>query len=386
METRAVKAPEGGRKRLTADREVLDYIQDLAGGTKRGAARLSVRLPLGWTVPGRSGFSECLLTDVSRDGVGVEFPGTSEGVSKGAPVKFQVLIPDRLEVCEFEAEVRWVFRSDENRDGKKVCLAGLQYKNVPSEIRLAVLRYAWDMVQRRRLRKFGTFFLVFALVFSGLFAAGYGAIASRAKSRLVVSESERARLEGILAKLSAELDSQLKVRSENQKVLAGQAEMMKEQSGMVRRQADEIARKQKEIEDRNGEVLKQSVELSRQQEEMRTLEGTIQEKGKHLDALERMIDEIGQEWDIKAGTLRLVMLDPRYERAKKAFEEKRYEQAVSDLEDLQRRFPDANLLYKMLYRVHRQSGRADRAEAVFQEYAQKIKADLEASLAEASLP
>lgn len=99
------------------DAEVLRYIRQVAEGNdpRRRSVRLAVRLTAVWKRPDDGEYAVCLVTDVSRYGMGVEFPGDAPGVVKGSVLRFRIFLADRMRNVEFLAEVRWIFRAEGRR-------------------------------------------------------------------------------------------------------------------------------------------------------------------------------------------------------------------------------------------------------------------------------
>lgn len=357
------------------DREVLRYIQQVAESSepRRRSARLPVRMTGGWRGAEDSGYSVCTITDISREGMGVEFYGDAEGVEKGAVLGFRVLLPEEMRSVEFEGEVRWVFRPERRRG----CVAGVSFRDVPAADRLALLGHAWNRVQRRRLRMLVWWGVGAVLALSLLFAAGYAAVAQRTAMRLAVSESERQRLESVLERLAAELEAKRRAVASNSRVLSGQKETIREQTALLRRQEEELRTKARNLEELEAEASIRAEELLKKKAEVAKLEEAVTEKERHLRSLERMVDEIGREWDLETGELRLVVLDSRYEELRQAFERGDSKRAVELVEDLQRRFPKAKWLYKLAYRAYRAAGMPEKAEKVFREYMAVTKEELD---------
>lgn len=300
--------------------------------------RLPLRIPVLYSFPERQGgtgpeFRQCYTADISQGGLALNVIDVPSLIRKkllrqNQEILLKIDLPGHDDLVEFAGTVQWV-RAVRSGSPERFQV-GVRFSGIEPDDRIDILDCAVRLVNRRRF--FRAFFI---LLIVSLFATGVWAVRSHftgkeARRRLVVSESSRLKLEREVKLLDRK-------RSGLERELA-------KNSGIIARQ-DEMLERQKKV---------------------------IGEMSLYIDHSKYLLEDIYREWNIDALSDFLVF-DRLYQEGQKALREKKYSRAVSSLEELVKKYPDALLGYRLLITALQGEGRKEEANRVFQEYTQKIR-------------
>jgi len=352
--------------------DIIHYLREYTEAhDSRRFVRLPVKIPILYKLPHHHAFHECSITDVSREGIGIIItdlpPGQKDKpLEKYTEIKFKIFLLPEKRWLEFQGEVRWI-----RQDPKNIPFSyfvGIRYKNLDFNSKIEILRMGLKLVTKRLFTRLGIVFLCFSLLVVSIFAIETDKVAKKTKQELIISETKREELKKDILKLTEEYNQISTQLSNIRNEIARKQNLLVEKEKFLAKQNSYISNLKLEIQDK----IKQSEKITLELEEIKK---EAAEKSDFLKGLQLMIDEIISEWNLSSSSdnLHLVVLDERYEKVKSLLKDKKTEEAILILKDLQKKYPDSILLYRLFYRTLKNAGKNKEAEELYNSFSVRQK-------------
>ncbi|MDD5067312.1 MAG: PilZ domain-containing protein [bacterium] len=319
-----------------------DYLKKYADskGVRR-YLRIPTRIPVLYAFPEKGkrvplDYRQCYTSDISQGGLAVKVIDLPSSVLKkflqeNKDIFVKLDIPGRKGLMELTGKIQWYETLQERAPSRH--LIGIRFDMIDPDDRIDLLSYAVRMTNRKKMIRITLTLLILAFLGSGIWGVQTYLLKKEVKKKLVISEKAR-------QKLSLEIRDLDKKRSE----LTDQLEYNLTKLG----EQDRLLKKQQKI---------------------------IKEMSLYLNGSKLLLEDIYKEWNID--TLSdFIVFDDLYRSGQQALKNKEYDQAVRNLQALVKKYPDSLLGYRLLVSALYWSGKKDEADKAFNEYTDKLKAQV----------
>jgi tetratricopeptide (TPR) repeat protein len=359
------------------------YLKDLPSDTgPRRNMRLPVKLPMlySFAVKDRKEkLRECLVTNISRDGIAVElkdvYPAAvRRSIKKNNRVLLKLELPGRKKPLDLTGGICW-FKSPNPRRVPAVYDIGLRFEDTSLDDKVDILEYGLFLVRRKQL-------LTAGLVLAGIFFLGMMVwvvesqfTESRIKKNLIMTQlknealrSQNKKAQKLIDELQKLVDRKLQKIEQLDTVLSEQTSELESKKTEIRQQRDAIGEQNSAIDLKNRTISQLDGAINE-------LTSSIKKREAYLETVQKIIDEIGEASDMTS-TSRIVILDNNYFLGREAFKKKKYEEAAAYYRVLTQKYPDSSLALRLLFRAYSFSGQKDQAEILFAKYMKKVRKEI----------
>jgi hypothetical protein len=383
-------------------RPLIEYFRTSLGpGNKRRSLRLPLKAPLLYSfVNEHDQFHECLMTDVSRDGICIDLKDLHPNLRKKYLVKdnriyFKLELPIRRTAAEsaatggpdddrtviaMTARIRWTFTPDPDRP--EALKAGCEFEGLRMEDRIEIVHYGVRQLRRKRflqasLAVFAASFLL-TIIWLGI------ATTSEKQALLMLKDSEVDRLSLLAEKenLAQDIEGLRKQLARKRQIPANRGTTaspdprLRDQSLALKRCDQELKEQEKRIAEADRAIMGKIDVIAQRAKRIDDLTKLLDQKTLLLRSAGEMLGEIGQEWDMGKNE-GMIILDQAYADGRKALLGRDYPAASRAFRAVSVKYPDSLLGYRLLYRSLFLAGEKSEADLAFAQLTRQTRKFLE---------